>query len=173
MKAAATVKPNSSTLPMSASTPTLSAADALRGGAAVKDRRGDGAPLEVTRYVYRAPGTRPVITAKKLVPLHPKPAVYVCAVAGEVEGAPPPAGAQVTAPVVEGAQGSSDTHVTAMEVGPSSWRARDSCSGAEAQETEAIRELKKARASIRTWCFALLCTCTANNIPRRAAGRPR
>lgn len=48
MNAAATVKPNSSTLPMSASTPTLSAADALRGGAAVKDRGGDDAPLEVT-----------------------------------------------------------------------------------------------------------------------------
>lgn len=133
MSSAATSKPSSSMVPISASTATRAVADALGCGAAKKARGALALPLASTVYVYASPGTSPVMVAQKMEPVQPKPAVYVCVRAGAVAGlAGAEASAHVTEPWVSAVQPSSDTHATAISVGPPAVRARLSCCGPRA-----------------------------------------
>ena len=76
MSSLATDQPMSSTVPMSASTASRTAASAAGAGAAWKEKLALALPVaSVTEYLYQAPGARPVMVAAKSVPLQPRPAV--------------------------------------------------------------------------------------------------
>lgn len=69
ISSAATSKPRSSTVPMSASTATRAEADAFVRGAAWKTRGVLRLPLASTVYVYDTDGASPVIVAQKMEPV--------------------------------------------------------------------------------------------------------